>query len=83
MCGIVGMAGNFSEEMLQSALESINHRGEDYSDIFIDKENKIGLGHNLLSIFSLIGENNQLSDNLKENKQPIILNDLVLELCNL
>ncbi len=78
MCGIVGMAGNFSKEMLQSVLQSINHRGEDYSDIFIDEENNIGLGHNLLSIFSLIDENNQLSDNLEENKQPIILNDLVL-----
>ncbi|MCQ2962356.1 MAG: asparagine synthetase B [archaeon] len=78
MCGIVGMAGNFSKEMLQSVLQSINHRGEDYSDIFIDEENNIGLGHNLLSIFSLIDENNQLSDNLEENKQPIISNDLVL-----
>ena len=78
MCGIVGMAGNFSEEMLQYALESISHRGEDYSDTFIDVENNIGLGHNLLSIFSLIDENNQLSDNLEENRQPIISNDLVL-----
>ena len=78
MCGIVGMAGNFSKEMLQYALESISHRGEDYSDIFIGEENNIGLGHNLLSIFSLIDENNQLSDNLEENKQPIILNDLAL-----
>ena len=78
MCGIVGMAGNFNEEMLQYALESISHRGEDYSDVFIDVENNVGLGHNLLSIFSLIDENNQLSDNLEENKQPIILNDLVL-----
>ena len=78
MCGIVGMAGNFNEEMLQYALESISHRGEDYSDVFIDDENNVGLGHNLLSIFSLIDENNQLSDNLEENKQPIILNDLVL-----
>ena len=78
MCGIVGMAGNFNEEMLKSVLETINHRGEDYSDIFIDEENNIGLGHNLLSIFSLIDENKQLSDNLEENKQPIILNDLVL-----
>lgn len=78
MCGIVGMAGNFSKEMLQYVLESIRHRGEDYSDTFIDEENNIGLGHNLLSIFSLIDENNQLSDNLEENKQPIILNDLAL-----
>ena len=51
MCGIVGMAGNFSKEMLQYALESISHRGEDHSDIFIDEENNIGLGHNLLSIY--------------------------------
>lgn len=78
MCGIVGMAGNFNQELLESALESIMHRGEDYSNIFIDEEKGIGLGHNLLSIFSLIDENNQLTDNLEENKQPIILNDLVL-----
>lgn len=78
MCGIVGMAGNFNEEMLSDALKSIKHRGEDHSDIFIDEGNKIGLGHNLLSIFNLIDGNNQISDNLKENKQPVILNDLVL-----
>ncbi len=78
MCGIVGMAGNFNKEMLISVLDSIKHRGEDYSDIFIDEDNKIGLGHNLLSIFNLINEKNQISDNLEENKQPIILNDLVL-----
>ena len=78
MCGIVGMAGNFNKELLISVLDSIKHRGEDYSDIFIDEDNKIGLGHNLLSIFNLINENNEISDNLEENKQPIILNDLVL-----
>ena len=78
MCGIVGMAGNFSKEMLEEALKSINHRGEDYSDIFIDQEKGIGLGHNLLSIFNLIDENNEICDNLEYNKQPIILNNLVL-----
>ena len=78
MCGIVGMAGNFNKEMLEEALRSINHRGEDYSNTFIDEEKGIGLGHNLLSIFNLIDENNKIYDNLEYNKQPIILNNLVL-----
>ena len=78
MCGILGMAGNFSKEMLEEALKSINHRGEDYSNIFIDEENKVALGHNLLFIFNLIDENNEICDNLEYNKQPIILNNLVL-----
>ena len=78
MCGIVGMAGNINPELLDSALKSIKHRGEDYSNTFIDEENGIGLGHNLLSIFNLLNENNEIYDNLEENKQPIMLNDLVL-----
>ena len=78
MCGIVGLAGNFNEELLSVVLKSIKHRGEDYSGIYIDEENMIGLGHNLLSIFNLINEDDKLYDNLEENKQPIILNDLVL-----
>ena len=78
MCGIVGLAGNFNEELLSVVLKSIKHRGEDYSGMYIDDENMIGLGHNLLSIFNLINEDDKLYDNLEENKQPIILNDLVL-----
>ena len=78
MCGIVGMAGNFNKELLEDVLKSINHRGEDFSDIFIDGEKGIGLGHNLLSIFNLIDENNEIYDNLEYNRQPIILNNLVL-----
>ena len=78
MCGIVGLAGNFNEELLSVVLKSIKHRGEDYSGMYIDEENMIGLGHNLLSIFNLIHEDDKLYDNLEENKQPIILNDLVL-----
>ena len=78
MCGIVGMAGNFNKELLDEVLKSINHRGEDYSNTFIDEEKGIGLGHNLLSIFNLIDENNEILDNLEYNKQPIILNNLVL-----
>ena len=78
MCGIVGMAGNFKKELLEDSLKSIKHRGEDYSNSFFDEENAIGLGHNLLSIFNLIDENNEICDNLEYNKQPIMLNNLVL-----
>ena len=77
MCGIVGLAGNFNKEMLSIVLESIKHRGEDYSGIYIDEANKIGLGHNLLSIFNLINHD-EIYNNLEENKQPIISNNLVL-----
>ena len=78
MCGIVGMAGNFNKQLLEVVLKSIDHRGEDYSNTFIDEEKGIGLGHNLLSIFNYINENNEIIDSIDENKQPIILNDLVL-----
>ena len=78
MCGIVGLAGDFSPELLDQLMESIRHRGEDYCDVFIDEENRIGLGHNLLSIFKQINENNEIIDNIEDNIQPIILNDLVL-----
>lgn len=96
MCGIVGLEGNFDNELLWDVLKSIKHRGEDSSNLFIDEENRIGLGHNLLSIFNLINENdetfNNLDDerfnnldkktfnNLDESIQPIILNNLVLVL---
>ena len=78
MCGIVGMAGNFNKELLESVLKSIDHRGEDYSNIFIDDEKGIGLGHNLLSIFNYINENNEIIESIDENKQPIILNNLIM-----
>ena len=78
MCGIVGMEVNFNKELLDSILKSIKHRGEDYSGMFIDEENRIGLGHNLLSIFNLFNENNEIIDNIEENKQPIVLDNLVL-----
>ena len=78
MCGIVGMAGNINRELLESVLKSIDHRGEDYSNTFIDEGKGIGIGHNLLSIFNHINENNEIIDSIDENKQPIIVNNLVL-----
>ena len=78
MCGIVGMAGNFNQQLLDAVLESIKHRGEDFSKTFIDEDKRIGLGHNLLSIFNQINEKNEIIDNIDDNIQPIILNNLVL-----
>lgn len=64
-----------------------NESGDTLSDNDFDLEDiqaddskacyTIGLGHSLLSIFNLINENNELRDNLEENRQPIILNNLV------
>ena len=64
-----------------------NESGDTLSDNDFDLEDSqaddskacytIGLGHSLLSIFNLINENNELRDNLEENRQPIILDNLV------
>ena len=64
-----------------------NESGQTVCDIDFDLENNeeadtktcytIGLGHNLLSIFNLINEKGGIRDNLEENRQPIILDNLV------
>ena len=78
MCGIVGLAGNFNKELLDSLLETIIHRGEDYSNSYVSGDNLIGLGHNLLCIFNLVSENYEIFAKLENNKQPIMKDDLVL-----
>jgi len=36
------------------------------------------LAHNLLSIFNLIGDNNEIMDNIANNRQPIMMDNFVL-----
>ena len=65
--------------------KSDSNSSEDSSlNIDLDKSNSssneyytIGLGHNLLSIFNLINENKEIIDNLDENRQPILLDNLI------
>ena len=38
---------------------------EDMSKTFIDEDKRIGLGHNLLSIFNQINEKNEIIDNIE------------------
>jgi len=61
MCGIFGVAStsvidrkNFSE-----SLNAMSHRGPDYTDIIYANENKVGIGHNRLSILDLTTNGNQ------------------------
>ena len=61
-----------------------NSREDSSLNIDLDKSNSssneyytIGLGHNLLSIFNLINEEREIIDNLDENRQPIILDNLI------
>ena len=51
MCGIAGYFGNGNSEKLEKMLNSIKHRGLDDSGIEIF--DKVGLGHNRLSIIEL------------------------------
>ena len=47
---MLGYSGNFSVESLDRAVNAIAHRGPDDSGVFVDQEQKIGLGHTRLSI---------------------------------
>lgn len=58
MCGILGSINNsFSPKELNSALNLMDHRGPDNTDIFFD--NDIYLGHKRLSILDLNDRSNQ------------------------
>ncbi len=54
MCGIVGFAGHrLDERTIQRAVNTLRHRGPDGTGIYLDSENRIGLGHARLSIIDL------------------------------
>lgn len=59
MCGLVCLIGNFHDrdELLGKMLKKQSHRGPDYTGIW--KDNKIGLGHNRLSIIDTSPSANQ------------------------
>lgn len=56
MCGIFGYVdskGIISQEPLKKALDTITHRGPDQDGFFLNKGNKLFLGHKRLSIHDL------------------------------
>jgi len=57
MCGILGAFGGFEKKRFDKALESISHRGPDFSGIYA--EPNILLGHARLSILDLLPDANQ------------------------
>lgn len=64
MCGFVAVFSPqvcFSEQKVINALESIRHRGPDYSAIWSSKDQKVWLGHTRLSIVDIEGGAQPLS----------------------
>ena len=60
MCGINGIAAlttqtRISEKDVRSMLPSLHHRGPDESGVYLDPNQRIGLGHTRLSIIDLAG----------------------------
>ena len=53
MCGIVGVVGKADETFLDQSLEKMKHRGPDDRGIWIEKEQRAGLGQVRLSIIDL------------------------------
>ena len=54
MCGIVGFAGySLDERAMLRAVNALRHRGPDGNGIYIDSQERVGLGHARLSIIDL------------------------------
>jgi len=59
MCGIAGLYNISSPDALQYMLQAISSRGPDDSDMLIDQESGICLGHKRLSIIDLSADGRQ------------------------
>lgn len=71
MCGVLGIKGDYDENLALKALSILNHRGPDNIDYY--KDNNIFLGHTRLSIIDLSKKGNQpISD--KEGLIWIVFN---------
>ncbi len=72
MCGIAGFfyssnITNNIENNIKSMLSSISHRGPDNEGYYIDKNNKLVLGHRRLSIIDLSSKGNQPMTSYRKN----------------
>lgn len=62
MCGIFAVhSANIKAENIEKAVLELNHRGPDFSSIYISPDKKVALGHTLLAI----------ADTPKNSQQPI------------
>lgn len=63
MCGIVGFRSkkdfNKLREYLPLAVSTLDYRGPDYSGLFFDEKNEIGLGHTRLAVIDLSSKAHQ------------------------
>jgi asparagine synthase (glutamine-hydrolysing) len=63
MCGIVGLfKTNVSLKMIQPMVQTLNHRGPDARDYWIDNDQEIAFGHARLSIVDLEGGRQPMTD---------------------
>jgi asparagine synthase (glutamine-hydrolysing) len=54
MCGILGVVNqDIEEKILKNAVSTLKHRGPDEEGHYLDKKNKVSLGHARLSIIDL------------------------------
>ncbi len=63
MCGISGLfKTNVSLEMIYPMVQTLNHRGPDAQEFWIDKELEVAFGHARLSIVDIQGGNQPMTD---------------------
>lgn len=63
MCGIVGLfKTDVSLKLIQPMVQTLNHRGPDAQDYWIDNEQEVALGHARLSIVDLDGGSQPMTD---------------------
>lgn len=53
MCGIAGLSGSFSDNLLQQMITEVGHRGPDDSGTFLDASLQLGIAQARLSIIDL------------------------------
>jgi asparagine synthase (glutamine-hydrolysing) len=69
MCGISAIIGtDWETSDLEAMVRSQMHRGPDHSAIYQDPENRLGLGHNRLSIIDLSSNANQPMSNARGDR---------------
>ena len=55
MCGVAGFIGSGSEQLLESMLEAIRHRGPDGEGHYISPDRQVWLGHRRLAVIDIDG----------------------------
>ncbi len=71
MCGFFGIISSYVDQNLiqfKKSLNLLSHRGPDNSDFWIDKDNRVLIGHKRLSIIDLTNQGNQPMVSYSGNK---------------